>query len=372
MLDRRLIVVAALLSKASASKPIPGYESATLKHTSSVPADLEWSQAWLAADWAAAASVLATAGLLDTAVLYLRKAAGIETMSGDISNRWLAFGRALVALASADPPFPMAQDHWLLEELASSALASATRAYGGRCEPSDELKKLETTSTPPHTHLQALRASELHACKATKALARDVLAELVIHCDNNEGSLWDRCPEEYIAPLRTAELPPWPEAVRPPTADDGRVACDIPRRQWPELSAAAFEREYNAPQQPVIVSGLTENWPAAHWANAEGSEDFMFLRMGQSLMRSLMRRAHGQPPYVANAPRPNPAALFGVSPFANGEHNDNQYINLDDTNLAYRHPLMVGLPCLAPCTALPFWAHPRGQCVCGPSTRCTH
>lgn len=339
-------MAAALLASAS-SLGVPGFENAALKQVPQVPPEVVWSHSWSSADWATAASALVRAGLLDRAVLYLHVSATFnESHREESESRWLAFGRSLVALASADPPFPMARDGDLLQQLASAALASATRVFGGRCEPSGKLRRLELTSVSPHRELLALRQSELRACQASKNLARDVLAQLIVHCDNADGSLWDRCPEEYLARLRTAELPPWPQApsssMTDGIVDSDAVPCDIARRQWPQLTAEAFEREYNAPQVPVIVGGLTHTWPASRWADDEGSDDWLFLRMGQSVVRSLMRRAHGEAPYPTDAARPNPAMFFGVGPFAHGAQLANQYINLDAPGSAYRHPLLAG------------------------------
>ena len=125
--------------------------------------------------------------------------------------------------------------------------------------------------------------------------------------------------------------------------DDG-VPCDVARRAFPELTAEAFERDFNIPKLPVIVTNLTDGWPAQLWMEAQGSDDWMFLRVAQSLVRSLMRRAHALPPYdlQPGEPNTNPASLFGVAPFARGETLDNQYINLDAVGSAYRHPLLTG------------------------------
>ena len=51
-----------------------------------------------------------------------------------------------------------------------------------------------------------------------RALSRDVLAELVIHCDDADGALWDRCPHQFLEPLRETALPAWPPEDR---ADGG-------------------------------------------------------------------------------------------------------------------------------------------------------
>jgi hypothetical protein len=93
---------------------------------------------------------------------------------------------------------------------------------------------------------------------------------------------------------------------------------------------------------PVIVSGLIDEWPAARWADDEPNEHWVYLRVAQSIVRSLMRRGHGLPPYPTGASRPNPVALFGVTPFADGAQLENQYINLDAVGSAYRHPLLAG------------------------------
>ena len=131
-----------------------------------------------------------------------------------------------------------------------------------------------------------------------------------------------------------SELPAWPSAVHEARAaeegDSEQLPCDIARRSWPDLTADAFEKGFNQPGIPVIVSGLTAAWPAAAWAEEEGSTDVSH-RAGQSLARSLMRRAYALPPYA----RANPASFFGVRPFAHGETLDNQCSWLCNR----RHPL---------------------------------
>lgn len=253
---------------------------------------------WGPSDYQSAASAFAaSSGGLHHAVAYLRSAAGLE--GGSDPNRWLSFGRALAALAAADPPYEL--DRATVQAWVSEALSSATRVLGTRCHPGES-------------------ASGFRECQGRQVLARDVLAELIVHCD---GALSGLCPEQYLAPLRSSELPAWPSAVHEARAaeeeDSEQLPCDIARRSWPDLTADAFEKGFNQPGIPVIVSGLTAAWPAAAWAEEEGSTDVSH-RAGQSLARSLMRRAYALPPYA----RANPASFFGVRPFAHGETLDNQ------------------------------------------------
>jgi hypothetical protein len=160
------------------SPPVLGFESVTLRD-SQLPSELQWTHAWQASEWATAASTLASRGFLDRALLYLGNAARLSDGEVDGTFHWLAFGRTLVALASSDPPYPLAAEDAVVEELASSALASATRAYGGVCQPSRELRELESaTSTRLSAELHQLREEELRRCQATRSLARDVLAQL--------------------------------------------------------------------------------------------------------------------------------------------------------------------------------------------------
>jgi hypothetical protein len=136
-------------------------------------------------------------------------------------------------------------------------------------------------------------------------------------------------------------MPEWPPIDLDRTGMRSKdPPCDVARRSWPELTAEAFEREYNEPSVPVIVSNLTEGWPAQAWTDATGNEHWLYLRTAQSVVRSLMRRAHGLPPYDPRHPEGSAASIFGIAPFRG--RLDNQYINLDDPKLAYRHPLAVG------------------------------
>jgi len=291
---------------------VPGFEDVVLRPTSFADAELhEPRAAWVSADYAHAASTLASHALLDRAVLYLHRAA---TLSSTGLGHWLSFGRALVALASAEPPYPVAEDDVRMRQLAADALGNAARGFLTQCPPTS--------------------AIELAECTKTRTLARDVLAQLVVHCDNADGALWDRCPEEFLSPLRTANLPEWPG---PPTVTASRAQdppCDVARRSWPELTREAFEREYNGPGLPVIVGNLTEGWPAKAWTDATANEHWLYLRTAQSVVRSLMRRTRDLPPGG------HAGSIFGVGQLRG--KLDNQYIHLDDPHLAYRHPLVAG------------------------------
>ena len=249
-----------------AAVQVPGFEDVVLRPTSFADAELhEPRAAWVSADYAHAASTLASHALLDRAVLYLHRAA---TLSSTGLGHWLSFGRALVALASAEPPYPVAEDDVRMRQLAADALGNAARGFLTQCPPTS--------------------AIELAECTKTRTLARDVLAQLVVHCDNADGALWDRCPEEFLSPLRTANLPEWPG---PPTVTASRAQdppCDVARRSWPELTREAFEREYNGPGLPVIVGNLTEGWPAKAWTDATANEHWLYLRTAQSVVRSLI------------------------------------------------------------------------------------
>eukprot|EP00966_Prymnesium_polylepis_P001822 41802-Prymnesium_polylepis.1 len=93
-----------------AAQPID-IEAVELRAVPPVPDALQQTSSWSTDDYASAASKLASLGLLDRALLYLHHAA--LTSSDDDIDRWLSFGRALVALASADPPYPLAADEQL-------------------------------------------------------------------------------------------------------------------------------------------------------------------------------------------------------------------------------------------------------------------
>ena len=280
--------------------PVPGFEDAPLRLTPSEHAHLEPRASWTAADYASAAHTAASLDVLDRALLYLHRAA---TASIGFDH-WLSFGTALVALASSESLYTLAEDDNLMRRFAADALSNAARGFLRQCPP-----------------------MPTNDCAKTRALARDVLAELVVHCDNADGALWDRCPEEYLAPLRSAVLPDWPSDDRAHnllfTPDP---PCEVARRSWPELTPEAFEVEYNQPGKPVIVSNLTEGWPAKAWTDASGNEHWLYLRTAQSIVRSLMRRAHDLSPYDPRQPASNAASIFGVASFRGGKL-DNQYIN---------------------------------------------
>ena len=160
----------ALHAQVHATAPIEGFEAVQLKLTPPVPEEFEVQAGWSPADYARASSALIPHGLLDRALLYLRTAAGLSDASD--SHRWLDFGRLLVAMASGDPPYPMAANASLIEKFAGEALASAARIFGNRCMPTGD--------------------QEFKACKKTNALARDVLAELCV-ANRNLG-------DDYVAP----------------------------------------------------------------------------------------------------------------------------------------------------------------------------
>ena len=283
-----------------AAAQVPGFEEVPVRVAPSQAA-LEPQATWTSADYATAASTLPS-DLLDRKLLYLHRAATLTLIgTGDDFDHWLSYGRTLVELASANPPYPLTEDDSLMQRLAADALGNAARGF--------------------------LRQCPLHSdCAKTRALARDVLAELVVHCDNADGALWDRCPEDYLSPLRTTPLPEWPpdDMARRPSYKD--LPCDVARRSWPELTPEAFEREYNEPGLPVIVSNLTDGWPAKAWTEPTGNENWVYLRTAQSIVRSLMRRAHDLPPYDPRQPEGSSASLFGVPQFRGGTL-DNQYIN---------------------------------------------
>lgn len=256
-------------------------------------------------------------GLLDRAVLYLHVAAS----NGNDVDSWFSFSRSLVAMSSVQLDyFPLARDAPLMQRLATDAMEHVARGL-------------------------LLPCTDATTCRNTRNLARDVLAELIVHCDNSDGALWDSCPERFLKPLRALQLPAWPSGVeeRTSTEDEPKFPCDIPRRAWPEFTAEDFERDFNKPHRPVIVSGMMEGWPAHEWVSEKGSDNWLYLRLAQSIVRSLMRRAHGIAPSDADFSGSGSAgSLFGVPPFKDGATLDNQYINLDDINLAYRQPLTVG------------------------------
>ena len=320
MCPRILVFFFALVPRHAAD--VPSFSDIPL---SSCPAELRESADWEGADFARAATELGALAdgdhMVDRITLYLHRAA---TLPGGTLNHWLSFGRSLVGLASASPKYPLADDRELIERLASDAFDHIARGV------------------LPHSCVPTSEA-ELAECRNMRALSRDVLAELVIHCDDADGALWDRCPHQFLEPLRETALPAWPPEDRADGggwendggAEEALPSCDIARRSWPELSAGDFERDYNGPGVPVIVSGLTDYWPAREWTNAEPSE-WIYLRLAQSAVRSLMRRAYGLLTQGDAA-----GTLFGVPPFRDGQVLANQYVQLDDTNLPYRQALKV-------------------------------
>jgi hypothetical protein len=134
---------------------VPGFEHVVFKVAPfEVP---EPSEAWKAADFANAASTLSSLDLLDRALIYLHRAAALSSTSFD---HWLSFGRFLVVFASADTPYPLAEDDVLMRRLAADALGNAARGFLTPCTPTI--------------------AAEFSECTKTRTLARDVLAELVV------------------------------------------------------------------------------------------------------------------------------------------------------------------------------------------------
>ena len=297
-----------------------------------LPDELKASTSWNSATFGDAASGVAALDdtqNLDIIVLYLHRAASLP---GGTLNNWLSFARSLIVFASAGFSYSLSNEQRLVEHLATDAFHHTARALlPNACLPTNE--------------------AELIECRSISTLARDVLAELIVHCDNADGALWDRCPQTFLQPLRATELPTWPpeDVERTASTNKEHVPCNIDRRDWPDLSAEDFERDYNGPGVPVIVRNLTQNWPANAWTDSVASE-WLYLRLAQSTVRSLMRRAHGLPPQLdtgtgagtgASGKPADGSALFRVSQFRGGMVLPNQYIQLDDTNLPYRQALKV-------------------------------
>lgn len=119
------------------------------------------------------------------------------------------------------------------------------------------------------------------------------------------------------------DIPPAPATYVPPVEDD-RWLGEIDRRR--DLTVEEFDREYQRPQRPVILEGLTGDWPAVrNWSFASlsarlghhevpvgrcfGEKRKMKLADYIDRMHELAAGEPGKPPlymegwyYLANAP----------------------------------------------------------------------
>ena len=140
--------------------------------------NLEPNSSWTPTQYSAASAVSMANGLADRAVLLLHRAASISAEAGehkDAAGHWLSFCRSLIAMASANPPYPLAADEATMQRLAGDAFSHAAREFHQQsffCKPAN--------------------AEEHAACRTARAISRDVLAQLIVHCDDADGKLWDR------------------------------------------------------------------------------------------------------------------------------------------------------------------------------------
>ena len=82
---------------------------------------------------------------------------------------------------------PLAADEKTMQRLIEDAFSHAAREFHQKsffCKPSN--------------------AEEHAECRAARAISRDVLAQLIVHCDDADGALWDR--KQPAAPTRHSLL----------------------------------------------------------------------------------------------------------------------------------------------------------------------
>ena len=106
--------------------------------------------------------------------------------------------------------------------------------------------------------------------------------------------------------MRSARCPPWRQECWPHT---NRIKNALALGAVFQLSKDAFEARYLAARQPVVITGLATNWPAAGWLQlgstsrqpAEGGappepqpEEAQWLAAELQRSRALVRsRPHG-------------------------------------------------------------------------------